>query len=68
LKFEKELDILNTVKELKDRDKNVINMYLDRLEAELHDMVKVRDELLKLKNNENAMRRAFCGKHRNMKN
>ena len=62
LKIEKELHILNNAKDLKDRDKKVIDTYLNRLETELHDVVKVRDELLKLKNNENAMRRAFCNK------
>ena len=59
LKIEKEYHILNTVKTLNARDKKVINDYLQKLELEIVDMIKIRDELIKLKNNESAMRSAF---------
>lgn len=58
-KIEKEYHILNTAKNLNARDKKVIQDYLNKMETEIADMIKIRDELLKLKNNEAAMQRAF---------
>lgn len=58
-KIEKEYSILNAATTLNARDKKVIRDYLCKTETEIADMIKIRDELLKLKNNETAMQRAF---------
>jgi hypothetical protein len=59
-KIEKEYHILNNAKTLSQRDKRTIQNYVHKMETDIKDLIQIRDELLKLKNNEAAMQRTFA--------
>ena len=61
-KMEKEHNILITVNDLNDRERNVIETYLKKLGLDLTDAIKVRDELQKLVSSKKSMRKAFTKK------